>query len=819
MMTLRLALRSLLKNPGFTATVALVLALGIGATTAIFSVIHAVLLHPFPYKQGNEILFVAEMRTTEPNSQFSVTYPDFLDWQKAVQTTEELVYAGADAVTLTGIPEPASLRNATISAGAWSLLGMQPLLGRVFTAEEDRPSASPVVVLSHATWKNRFASDPAILSRVIQLNGVAYTVIGVMPANFKFWAGDVWTPVGLNAGTPILQSRVLRTDSWVVTRPKPGKTMEDVRAELNLIAAQIAKQHPDTNKDVGVRLERLAANTGSQLRDPLLILLAAVGGVLLIACANVANLLLARTTARRREFAVRAALGADRGQLLRQTLVECVPLAALGGIGGIVLAYWGLEAILAVIPADAVPAESEIRVNGLVLLFSLGITLGTLLLFALFPALEGSRAALAPGLADDARGTASARTGRVRSGLIVAEVALSLMLLVAAGLLLRNFAQLQRVDLGFDREHLLVIPIQLPESRYATTEQSTQFFEAAIERLRRLPVVASVAHATNVPMMGGSGMPLVVEGKTYNTLDDLQGVQFTFGTADLLRAQGIRIKRGRGLEPTDTAGSQPVIVLNEAAVKHFLPDGDPLGQRVMLGIPAHLNKGGILPPELAKTQWATVVGVVENVRHFGPVSNDISSVYAPLRQAWDFPPLRRAGFLLVRTKGAPLDAVPMVRSTLRQLDPNLPVERITTMDLTLRDFLRGTRFNTLLLGLFAGTALALAAVGIYGVVAWSVTQRTREIGVRLALGAERSAILRLVIFQSMRVVALGLALGLVGALATTRFLQSQLAHLSAFDPWTFAAVVVVLACSALLACWLPARRATQVNPVDALRAE
>lgn len=820
MFSLRLAFRSLAKAPGFTATIVLVLALGIGATTAIFSVVYAVLLNPFPYQRPNEILFVGSMRTNVPNSQMAVTYPDFLDWQKAAQTTEELVYAAGNPVTLTGVPEPVQLRNATVSAGVWNLLGLAPTLGRVFTADEDRPAASPVVVLSHATWKNHFGSDPGILNRVIQLDGISYTVIGVMPPNFKFWAGDVWTPVGLNAGTALLQSRILRTDAWVVTRPKPGKSLEDVSAELNVIAKQLSQQYPDSNRELGVRITRLAENTGQELRDPLLILLAAVGGVLLIACANVANLLLARTTARRREFALRAALGAGRGQLIRQTLLECVPLAALGGVAGIILAHWGLDAILAVIPENAVPAESEIRVNALVLLFSLGLTVGTLLLFALFPALEGSRAALAPSLSDEARGTSSSRTGRVRSGLIIAEVALSLMLLVAAGLLLRNFAQLQRVDLGFERERLLVVPLTLPETRYGTTEQATQFFESAVDRLRSLPVVASVAHATSVPMMNGNGLPLVVEGKTYNSLDDLRdGVQFTFGTADLLRAQGIRLKRGRSFEPTDNAGSAPVILLNEAAVKEFLPDGDPIGKRVMLGIPEHLLKPGTLPPELSKFQWATVIGVVESVRHWGPGNPPAPSVYCPVRQMWNFPPLARNGFLLVRTKGDALQAVPMVRDALRSLDANLPVPRLTTMDLTLRDVLRGTRFNTLLLGLFAATALVLAAVGIYGVVAWNVTQRTREIGVRLALGAERQDVLRLVIFQSMRVVGLGLLLGLAGSFATTRLLQSQLNNVSAFDPWTFVGVVVVLSSSALLACWLPARRAARVDPIIALRAD
>lgn len=819
MLALRLALRALAKNPGFTATITIVLALGIGATTAIFSVVHAVLLNPFPYRQGNELLFIGCNRPSLPESGMSVTYPDYLDWRKSAQSTEHLAFAAGNPSTLTGTAEPATLRNAWISANAWPLLGMAPLLGRTFTEAEDNPAASPVVVLSHATWEKRFGGLPDILGRAINLDGVPHTVIGVMPPTFKFWAGDLWTPVGLKATTPIMQSRVLRMDMWAVTRPKPGFAADDVRTELNLIAARLARQYPDTNKDIGVTVRPLSDSVTGPFRRPLLILLGAVAGVLLIACANVANLLLARTTARRREFAVRAALGAARPQLVRQVLAESLPLALFGGAVGILVAIWGLDALLSILPQDAVPAEAQIRVNGPVLLFSLGVTLATMMLFALFPALESSRAALAPALQEESRGTASVRTSRVRAGLIIAEVALSLMLLVAAGLLLRSFVRLQRVDVGFNRENLVLVPIQLPETRYATTEASTQFFEAAVERLRSLPVAAAVGATTNAPFLNGTGMPLVVEGRTYADVNELRGVQFAFATADYLRAQGIRLTRGRALELTDGAGTQPVIVLNEAAVKQFLPEGDPIGKRVMLGVPDNLLKPGLLPPGLDHFEWATVVGVVDSVRHFGLQNQPPPSVYAPLRQAWDFPQLRRFMFLTVRTKGEPLDAIPMIRDALRSLDPDLPVERIITMDMAIGDTLRGERFNTLLLGLFAATALVLAAVGIYGVVAWNVTQRTREIGVRVALGADRAGILRLVVGQSMRTVGHGLALGVIGSLATARLLEGLLNDLSVFDPGTFAGVLVVLGGAALLACWLPARRACRISPIDALRTE
>ncbi|AOS46189.1 Macrolide export ATP-binding/permease protein MacB [Lacunisphaera limnophila] len=816
---LRFALRQLLKNPGFTATVTLVLALGIGATTAIFSVVHAVLLNPFPYQDGNQILFVGSSRLDQPGSQMPVAYPDYLEWRQQVKTVEHLGFASGSAVTLTGIPEPAVLRNGAISAAVWPLLGLPPVLGRVFTEAEDAVGAAPVAVLSHATWQRRFQGDPGVLGRLIILDGKSYTVIGVMPPVFKFWAADVWTPVGLQADTDIMRSRLMRMDTWVVTRARPGLGKDDVQTELDLLARQLALQFPETNKDVGVAIRFLAESVAGPFRDPLLGLLFAVACVLLIACANVANLLLARTSARRREYAVRAALGASRGQLLRQTLVESLPLALLGGGAGLVVAVWGLDGLLAILPQDAVPAEAQIRVNGPVMLFSLAVTLGTLLLFALFPALEGSRAAVSPALSEGSRGTASRATGRIRAGLIIAEVALSLMLLVGAGLLIRSLQQISAVDVGFDRHNLLAIPLQLPEARYAGSEQATTFFEDAVTRLQDLPAIAAVAATTNAPFIGGSGMPLAVEGRAYQDLNEIRGVQFSLVTRDYFRAQGLPLRRGRVFDDTDRAGSQPVIILNEAAAKEFLPGVDPLGKRVMLGAPEHLLTPGMLPPGFDTFQWATVVGVVRDARHFGQAGDPPPAAFIPVRQGWDYPQMRRFMILLIRTHGEPTAAVPVLREILKSLDRNLPVERISPMDSLISDTLQGTRFNTVLLGLFAGVALALSAVGIYGVVAWNVTQRTREIGVRLALGANRGNVLRLVVGQSMRVVGVGIVLGVAGAIAVAHVMRSTLFGISTFDPVTFCAVVSLLAAAALLACWLPARRATKVDPMVALRSE
>jgi putative ABC transport system permease protein len=819
MSTLRLALRQLGKNPSFTITVTLVLALGIGATTAIFSVIHAVLLNPFPYRDGNQILFVGSNRAGEPGSQMPVTYPDYLEWREGARTVEHLAFAAGTAATLTGVAEPVSLRNAAVSANTWPLLGLQPALGRVFTEVEDSVGAAPVAVLSHATWLKHFNGDPAILDRSITLDGKPYTVIGVMPSSFKFWAGDVWTPVGLQADTDQMRSRIMRMDSWVVTRAAPGRTREEVNTELNLIARRIALAHPDTNKDVGVMMRYLSESVSGQLRNPLLVLLSAVGAVLLIACANVANLFLARTSARQREFAVRAALGASRGQLIRQTLMESLPLALLGGAAGLGLAAWGLDALLALLPQDAVPAEAQIRINGPVMLFSLVLTLGTMLLFALFPALEGSRAAVAPALQEGSRGTASLGTNRVRSCLIVAEVSLSLVLLVGAGLLIRSLSRIHSVDLGFNRDNLLVVPVQLSEHRYGSSESATAFFENAVERIRSLPAVASVAATTGAPLANVNGMPLAVEGRTYTDISQLDGLIFALVTRDYFPAQGLALKQGRLFDDNDRAGTAPVIILNEAAVKKYLPDGNPLGKRVMLGAPEHLITPGMLPAGFDKFQWATVVGVVHSARYFGQQNDAPAAAYIPVRQSWDYPQMRRFMLLLVRTKTPPLDVLPSLREVVKSLDPDLPLGRVATADMLATELLQGTRFNTVLLGLFAGVALALAAVGIYGVVSWNVTQRTREIGIRQALGANRATVLRLVISQSMRVVGLGLLIGLAGSLAVARLVRSQLFEISAFDPVTFLAVVGLLAAAALLACWLPARRATRVDPVVALRAE
>jgi putative ABC transport system permease protein len=505
--------------------------------------------------------------------------------------------------------------------------------------------------------------------------------------------------------------------------------------------------------------------------------------------------------------------------MIAQLLVECLPLAVGGAVAGLVIAAWGLQALMAMLPPDVVPAESRIEVNGAVILFTGALALGTVALSALVPAWEVSRSDVGDSLKEGSRGSAGRRSGRIRAGLIVAEVGLSLTLLVGAGLLLRSFSRLQAIDPGFDASHLLVLPVQLPAARYPEGPAATRFFEELVSRTARIPGVRAAAASSNVPFSGGTGLPLVVEGKTYTDLNELQGVQFSLVVGDFLRAHGLRLLRGRTFAETDREGSLPVILLNEAAVKRFLPEGDPIGKRVLLGIPENLITPGMLPKGLDRFEWATVVGVVSSARHFGLRSEFTPTAYVPASQSWPDGLIRRSMTLMLRTEGEPANLAPAVRQVLWSLDRNQPAASLNDMEGVIARSLQQSRFSMVLLGIFAVLALVLAAVGIYGVVSWNVTQRTRELGIRQALGATREQLLGLVVRQGMTLVGLGLLLGLAAAFAATHSMQTLLYEISVVDPWTFVLVPLGLAVIALLACLMPARRATRLDPMAALRAE
>jgi putative ABC transport system permease protein len=816
---LSFALRLMAKSRGFAATVIAVLTLGVGANTAIFSVIHSVLLNPFPYAHSDRLLFIG--MTQEGESGLTpVTYLEHHDLSRQLQTVEHLTWATSRAMTLTAVSEPALLNGAVVSASVWDLLGLSPQLGRTFTAAEDQPGAAPVAVLSAATWQGKFGGDPDVLGREVLLNGRAYTVVGVMPPRFKFWAADVWIPAGLEADTDLMRNRVLRMNSWGIGRMKAGATLGQVNTELAVVSKRISAEHPNTAGNLFARANPLAENVTGPVREPLLMLLGAVGFVLLIACANVANLLLARAATRQREFAIRAALGAGRARLIRQVLFEVLPLAVLGSLGGILAAAWGLETLLALLPAEAIPAEAVVTVNPTVMLVSIAVCVGTMLLFALLPAVELARTQFTGVLQEGGRGSGGPRSARVRAALIVAEVALSLVLLVGAGLLLRSFSKIESIQPGFNPANLLTVGLQLPEARYPQAVKAQQFYQELLERIRLQPGVKAVAAASNPPFLSGTGIPLISPDKTYSSINDLRGVQFNGVIGDYFAAQGLPLKRGRIFTEADRAGSEPVIILNEEAVRRFLPAGsDPLGQRVMLGIPENLLQPGMLPPGLDKFQWSTVVGVVADARHFGLQGEAPPAAYLPAGQMWDAPFLQNNLTVLVRTAGDPSRLAPAVRAAVLALDANQPLGRVAPMEAVIAESLSQSRFSTVLLGLFAAVAAILALVGIYGVVSWNVTQRTRELGIRTALGASGADTLRLVLWQGMRVVLLGLLVGLAGALTLSRVLGRMLYQTSPFDPWVFALMSLSLTVVALAACLVPALRATRVNPLVALRAE
>lgn len=818
------SLRLLRKSPGFALTVILVLALGVGANTAIFSVIRAVLLEPFPYREGNNILFIGMTPPPEQNQGgegfMPVTYPEYLDLAKQVEKTSDLTWATNRAFTLTGIADAASVAGAAVTSTAWDMLGLPAMLGRTFSANEDRPGADPVCVISAGLWNGKLGGDPHVLGRTLTLDGKSYTVVGVMPPRFRFWGADVWVPARLEAGSELMRNRIMRMNSWALGRLKPGVTLAEADAELKLIAGRIAAQYPDTNKGIGAVARRLADTVSGPVRDPLLMLLGAVGFVLLIACANVANLLLARAAVRQREFAIRAALGASRASMIRQVLLEVLPLALLGAGAGILAGAWGLQSLLGLLPSEAIPQEAVVKVDFTIMASALGVCVGTMLLFALLPAFELSRTDFSGVLQEGGRGSGSRRSARMRAALIIAEVALSLILLVGAGLLVKSFAKLQSVDPGFRSDHLLVVSMQLPEAKYRTPEQATQFYRTLTERLKGLPAVQAVATTNNAPFVDGADVWMITPDKTYSSLREIQTVQFAAVRGDFFAAEGVRLVKGRVFTDADRAGSEPVIILNEEAVKKFLPPGtDPLGQRVMLGVPPHLLTPGMLPPGLDKFQWTTIVGVVASTRHFGLQSEMIPAAYVPVDQSWSSPIVRNNHHVLVRTVGDPDFVAAAVRAEVAALDPGQPIGHIGTMEARIDETLTGSRFSALLLGLFAAVAAALAVVGISGVVAWNVTQRTREIGIRAALGATRADAVRLVLRQGMGVVLLGLAIGLAGSLALARVIQRLLFQTSPFDPLTFVLVAALLAAVAAVACLVPALRASRVSPLEALRTE
>ena len=798
---IRFGLRTLAKSPGTTLAALLALALGIGANSAIFSVVNGVLLKPLPYPQPDQLVVVMAKNPEAGCPRFSVSVPDFEDWRRQSRSFQGLVALDSGRFNLTAGDRPEALQGARVSADFFRTLKMEPVLGRGFNAGEDRVGGERVVVLSEGLWRRRFGADPGIVGRAVTLDGEARTVVGVAPPGVELPSkSEIWLPLAVDAAKESRGAHYL----LVLGRLKPGISLKQAGTEMAAVAGRLERQYPDTNTGWGTLLIPLAELQVEKIRTALLILLVFVSFVLLIACADVANLLLARVAAREREIALRAALGADRVRLLRQMLTETLVLFLAGGVLGLLLAHWGIQALIALNP-DGIPRSREVHLDGGVLLFTFAVSLGTGLLFGLVPALAGAGSHLSESLKQGGRAVAGGVRGRlVRNALVLAQVALTLVLLVGAGLLIQSFARLQAVDPGFRPQGVLTVKLELPQAKYPEPQRQIVFYRGLLERVRALPGVEHAGFLFPLPL-GGSNMILAfsVAGRPDPPPNAVPSTNVRTATPGAFRALGIPLRRGRMFDERDNESGMLVLLVNETMAAQVWPNEDPLGKRISFD-----------DTKDPKARWYTVVGVVGDVRHQALAEEAGSEAYWPQFQD----PISSAT-LVVRGTGDPGGLTGPIREAVRALDPDLPLDKVATLSDVVSASLAQSRFKAVLLALFAGLALVLALVGVYGVVSYSVTQRTHELGIRMALGARREQVLRLVLRQGMTQVLIGLALGLVGAWFASRFLAGQIYGLSATDPLTFVAVPLGLAAVALVANYLPARRATRVDPLVALRQD
>lgn len=796
---IRFGLRTLVRNPATSLLAMLTLALGIGANSAIFSVVNRVLLDPLPYPQPDELIVLVESAPKLGFPRFSTSPPNFDDFRRQNRSFEHLSAYRRERLNLTGREQPEVILGAAVSPDFFRMLKVDPAPGRGFRDEEGRPGQARAAVLSHGLWQRLFGGDPGIVGRPITLNGESYTVVGVAPRGFELpRRTEIWVPLALDLANEARGAHFL----GVIGRLKSGVGLEKAETEMIGIAARLEKQYPETNSEWTVDLIPLREMVVEDIRPILMILLVAVAFVLLIACANVANLLLARVASRERELAVRAALGASRGRLVRQMLVETALLFVAGGLLGLLLAHWGVKALIALDPEN-IPRAQEIGVDGRVLAFTFLVSLATGLLFGLVPALSATGRRLYEALKEGGRAMAGGVHGRlVRNLLVGFEVAVALVLLVCAGLLIQSFARLSGVDPGFKPEGVLTARVSIPELKYPDEERQALFYEQLLERLSAIPGVEQAAAIYPLPLSGSDmSLAFTVEGRPAPPPAEVPSTNIRVISPDYFRAMGIPLVRGRAFEPRDREGAEDVLIINQTMASRIWPGENPLGKRITFGDPAD--------PE-----WRTVVGVVGDVRHDTLDQEKASEAYWPVAQG----PFTDA-VLVLRTAGDPVQLAGPLREGVRAVDRDLPLERIQPMEQVVSEALAQSRFKTLLLGLFAGLALGLAAVGVYGVVSYSVAQRTHEMGIRLALGARPGQVRRMVLLQGMRVVLISSAVGLALALYATRFLREQVYGVSATDPVTFAIVPLVLLAVALVANLVPALRATRVDPLEALRYE
>ena len=804
---LRFGFRTLVKSPGFAIVALLTLALGIGANSAIFSVINAILLRPLAYKNPEQLVLVNH-NYTKINLKASVSAFGYAHYRDNAKSFESLTAITGWPANLTGQGEPERLTGQTVSANFFELLGASAAMGRTFAVGEDSEGKNRVVVLSHGFWQRRFASDANILNKTLSLNGENYTVVGVMSPSFQYgreigmvidlWAPIVFTPDQLSSNS--LTNEFLA----VMGRLRAGVTQQQAQAEMHNIASNLRQQYMQgadaTNWDL--LLTSFRQQVVGDISTMLWIVMLVVGFVLLIACANVANLLLARAAARQKEIAVRTALGAGRWRIIRQLLTESILLSVAGGAFGLLIGYWGVKALVA-LNEDRIPRANEISLDWKVLLFTFGVSIVTGILFGIVPALQTTKADLHETLKEGGRSAAATTKQWVRSSLVVVEIGLALAVLVGAGLLVKSFLQVQQVNPGFNPEGLLTMHLSLPATKYSEAPQRANFYKQVLNDVRSLPGVQSVGAVSVLPLSGGgSSGSFRIEGREIPQGQSLPHGARWAATSDYFKTMGIPLIRGRYFEERDVAEALPVAIIDQSLAQKYWPNEDPVGKRISF------------EGSRDNRIWREIVGLVGHVKHTDLEGESRAQYYIPHQQR---PQPGMA--LVVRTPNDPNSLAGSVRGVIKSADADLPVFRVRTMDQFVADSMTQRKFALLLICVFACLALLLSAIGLYGVMAYSVTQRTHELGLRMALGAQASDVLKLVVKQGMLLAVIGLALGVVGAIFLSRLMKTMLFNVSATDPLVFVAIALTLAAVALLACFVPARRATKVDPMVALRYE
>ena len=805
---IRYGIRNLLKHPGFTAIAVITLALGIGANTAMFSVINAVLLRPLPYRDPARLVTIWEQSPERDMYQLPVSLANMRDWIDQSQSFEQISAYTFTNLNLTGTGEPARLGTVRASANLFPLVGAIPTIGRSFLPEEDKEGANHVVILGHALWQSRFGSDPGIVGKPLTLNNQSYTVVGVMASNSQFPVGfgymgkvlndpiDLYVPLAAN-GREIERGNY---SFFAIGRLKPGVKIDQARAEMTTIEGRLEKEYPGGNTGIGISLIPTQEQTVKDIRPALLVLFGAVAFLLLIACANIANLLLARAASRKKEIAIRTALGASRLRVLRLLLTESLMLSLAGGGIGFLLALWGTDALMALEP-DNIPRLNEVGVDARVFLFTLAVSVVTGIVFGLIPGMRAARPDLNEALKEGSRGSmGSAGSKRTRSVLVALEVALSLVLLVGAGLMIKSFWRLQQTNLGFNPENVLAVSLTLPESRYPEDRQRASFFQEALARLQSVSGVQSAGATTSLPLtLSVNGSDFRIEGQPEPEAGKELIINISSVSPGYFQTLGVPLMKGRDFSDRDNKDAPETAIINNDLARTYFPNEDPIGKRI----------------KFTDTEtWISIVGVTGDVKQLGQDIGVKPEIYFPYLQV----PAASMS-VVVRTANEPLSLTGAVKTQIQIIDKDLPIDDAKTMQQLLANSRSGRRFNLILLTGFALVALVLAMVGIYGVMSYTVTQRTHEIGIRVAVGAQPRDVFRMVIGQGMMLAMIGVAFGLVGAFALTRLMKTMLFGVEATDPATFVSIALLLTGVALVACYIPSRRATKVDPLVALRYE